>query len=372
MKSKQFLSILKKNNLDFFTGVPDSLLKDFIKCIETNVPEKNHHIAANEGSAIGIGIGYHLSTNKIPLVYLQNSGLGNCINPLTSLTDPKVYSIPLVLLIGWRGENGIPDEPQHIKQGKITENLLKVLEIPYLVLEPGVKITKITKLINQARKNSCTTAFLVRKNFFHPEIMRDNIGNNLISSREEVIEEIIKSTRKSDIIVSTTGMASRELFELRKKYKTKCVADFYTVGGMGHASQIALGLAIKKKSKRIICIDGDGSTIMHMGGLATIGSRKPKNFFHIIINNGVHGSVGGQKTDGMKIDFKKIAIGCGYQSIYTVNSKKTLKQNMKKFLAANDCAFLEIKVNKVFRKDLGRPDKSPKENKKIFMKEIIK
>lgn len=367
MQSKVFLNILKKNNIEFFTGVPDSLMKNFIRYIDSNIPKNKHFVTANEGSAIGISIGYHLSTNKVPLIYLQNSGLGNCINPLTSLADPKVYSIPMVLLIGWRGEKNISDEPQHIKQGEITDKILEVLGIPYVILNRNTHSFEISNLIKFSKKNSCAVAFLVRKNFFDDEVTKKNKKIKYSCSREDVIKQVVSLTNKKDIIVSTTGMLSRELYELRKKNKDN-VADFYTVGGMGHASQIAFGLALSNKSKKVICLDGDGAAIMHMGGLVTIGTQKPNNFRHLIINNGVHGSVGDQNTNAMKINFKKIAMGCGYTYVSSIFDKKNLKKNIKSFLFSNSCSFLEVKVNTEFRADLGRPDKSPIQNKEKIMK----
>ena len=371
MHSLSFLDLLKKNKINFYTGIPDSLMKDFLSFVEEKINKSNHHIAANEGSAIGIGIGYHLSTGQIPLIYLQNSGLGNCINPLVSLADPKVYSIPMVLLIGWRGEKNTQDEPQHVKQGAITESMLKILDIPFVVLSINTKPHAITRIINLAKKNNRPVALLVKKNFFKGNLIINNTDNNFPCTREDVIKSLIKLTKKKDIIASTTGMASRELSEIRENLRVSNHTDFLTIGGMGHASQIALGIAITNKNKRIICIDGDGSAIMHMGGMASIGSKKLKNYKHLLINNGVHGSVGGQETDGFRVNFKKIAIGCGYEYVNSCSSKRDIEKNIRNFLNSKTCSFLEIKVNTKFRSNLKRPKETPIENKNGLMKRLI-
>ena len=342
MCPKKFLELLKDNKINFYTGVPDSLLKNFLTYVEAMVNNLNHIITANEGSAIGLSIGYHLSTGKVPLVYLQNSGLGNCINPLVSLADPKVYSIPMILLIGWRGEKNIPDEPQHKKQGIITISTLKILNIPYIELKNGVKEPYCKRIINLAKKNNFPIAMVVRKNFFQSGAVSLKNTNSFPCSREDAIKILLSHLKKSDIIVSTTGMTSRELDEIRGKTKNKSNADFLTVGGMGHASQIALGIAITNKQRRIVCIDGDGAAIMHMGGMTSIGSKKLRNYKHILINNGVHGSVGGQKTTGFDIDFKKIALGCGYDFAKSCYKKNDISKKIKEFLNVKKSSFLEI------------------------------
>ena len=372
MLSTEFIKILKKNDINFFTGIPDSLMKNFLMYLNSKKYKFEHYVAANEGSAIGLGIGYHLSTKKVPLIYLQNSGLGNCVNPIVSLADREVFSIPLVLLIGWRGEKGLKDEPQHKKQGKITEQLIRVLDIPYIVLDEKIKHNEISNLIKNSKKNSKPVALLVKKNFFQIIDVIKNLPNRYPLNREEVISLIINNLSDKDIVVSTTGMASRELLEIKKMSPKANFPNFMTIGGMGHASQIALGIALKNKKRRVICIDGDGSIIMHMGGMSTIGSIKPSNFMHIVINNGVHGSVGNQPTDGMKINLKQIARGCGYENVFSSYERKTTNKKIKDILKSNKCSFLEVRVNTNYRKDLIRPDKSPKFYKENLIKKLIK
>jgi phosphonopyruvate decarboxylase len=366
-----FFSSLKKSGVDFFAGVPDSLLKDICAYITDNADADNHIIAANEGNALSLGIGYHLATKKIPLIYLQNSGLGNVINPLLSLADPDVYSIPMLLLIGWRGEPNIKDEPQHLKQGKVTTDLLDSMKIPYEVMssEMNSKEAEIAlkKILKNAHSLKTPSALLVKKGTFNSyELKLERVYERELY-REEVIEIIINNLEKDDIVVSTTGVASRELFELREKYSESHEKDFLTVGGMGHASQIALGISLFKKNRMIFCIDGDGALLMHMGSLAINANKASGNFKHIVINNCAHDSVGGQPTVGDKIDITGLAISAGYIWAKKALDKDNLSNLFQEMRGIKGPALLEIQVKKGFRKGLGRPTLSPSENKNSFM-----
>ena len=371
-----FFSSLKHAGVEFFSGVPDSLLKDICAYITDNTSSENHIISANEGNAISIAIGYHLATKKVPLVYLQNSGLGNIINPLLSLADPDVYSIPMILLIGWRGEPSINDEPQHIKQGKVTTDLLNVMKVPYEVLssettsEEADQIVK--KIVRKAGNLNTPYALLVKKRAFESYKLKLDKYYERDLFREEVIEIIINELNPDDIVVSTTGVASRELFEYRTKKSQSHEKDFLTVGGMGHASQIALGISLVKKNRTVFCIDGDGALIMHMGGLAINASNAGANFKHIVINNCAHDSVGGQPTVGDKIDIRGIATSAGYRWSKKVSTIEEIIKTIQEMIEVKGPALLEIQVKKGFRKDLGRPTINPKENKKSFMKFLEK
>ncbi|MFA6279086.1 MAG: phosphonopyruvate decarboxylase [Candidatus Paceibacterota bacterium] len=368
--TKQFVESLKKSGVSFFTGVPDSLLKDFLAYLEHTIPQEQHITAANEGGAIGIATGYHLATGRVPAVYMQNSGLGNAVNPLTSLTDPEVYAIPLLLIIGWRGEPGVKDEPQHKKQGRITERLLKALEIPHTVLAPSMDEAtiddEIEYLVELAHKKSCPVALVIRAGTFESYQSSTRVSAHSLV-REQAIEMIIASLGEGDIVVSTTGKISREVYEVRQKRGESGGKDFLTVGSMGHASQIALGIAHQKKDRRVYCIDGDGAFIMHMGGLATAGCVAPNNFTHIVLNNHAHESVGGQPTAAGEIDLPGVAKSCGYAFAATAATKEELLPLLETLKKKEGPAFLEIKVNLESRKDLGRPVESPIENKKKFM-----
>ncbi|MCL2805228.1 MAG: phosphonopyruvate decarboxylase [Treponema sp.] len=357
-----FIDLLLKNGTGFFTGVPDSLLKSF--CF---LAAKNNHITAvNEGAAIALGAGYYLATGKIPCVYMQNSGIGNAVNPLLSLTDSEVYSIPIILLIGWRGEPGVKDEPQHLKQGKVTCDLFDAMKIPYLVLSDNHEEVKKQLDICYAylKKENSPFALIARKDTFAP-LPQENKTKEKTITREEAIEKIILSSSPDEVYICTTGMASRELFELRKKYNMQKPRDFLTVGSMGHASSIALSIAVFKPNLSVTCIDGDGALLMHMGNIAAIGERAPLNLRHIVINNASHDSVGGQPSIAPSIDFCALAKACGYKQVHSVTALPELGELCSR--KTEGPVFIEVLASKGNRKDLGRPDKSPKENKKAFM-----
>ncbi|MBE6071722.1 MAG: phosphonopyruvate decarboxylase [Clostridium butyricum] len=368
---KNFYDTLASYGIEFFTGVPDSLLKSFCAYITDN-EEKNNIIAANEGNAIGIAAGYYLSSGKIPLVYMQNSGVGNAINPLVSLADKLVYKIPMLLLIGWRGEPNKKDEPQHKKQGLITLELMDTLGISYEVISSENFDNEIKDKIKKAYKYMKDTsepyAIIIRKGTFeeYSSISLSN-KNNFELTREDSIDIIVSEINEGSVIVSTTGMASRELFEVREKRNEEHKKDFLTVGSMGHASQIALGIALNKKNSKVYCLDGDGALIMHLGGMAIIGNQDVNNYIHIVINNGAHDSVGGQKTVGLDMNLLDIAKACGYKKCYSCESESDLRRYLKEINTINELTFLEIKVKSGARKDLGRPTTSPIENKNMLM-----
>ena len=365
-----FYNTLAKSGVDFFAGVPDSLLKSFCAYVTDNVASNKHLIAANEGGAIALACGHYLATGRPGLVYMQNSGQGNAANPLISLADPDVYSIPMLLLIGWRGEPGKKDEPQHIKQGKITLSFLETLDIPYMIL-PDTD-DQAQKCIKQAFKtmeeSSAPVALIAKKETFSPYQMAECSCCSSELTRETAIKEIVNNLGKSDIVVSTTGKASRELYEYRDLLDGEHSKDFLTVGSMGHASQIALGIALEKPERRVYVLDGDGAAIMHMGSMAIIGSQAPANFKHIILNNGCHESVGGQLTAGFSISFTDIAKACEYKIALQAESLTEISQMMEILKSSDGPALLEIKVRKGARADLGRPKTSPKENKAAFMR----
>lgn len=369
IRPEYFYDLLQKRGSDFFTGVPDSLLKNFCAYVTDTVPEDKHIIAANEGCALALAAGWHLATGKTPVVYMQNSGLGNAVNPLLSLADSDVYSVPLVLLIGWRGMPAVHDEPQHIKQGKVTLALLDAMRIPYVVTAESED--ELNKQIDYCyactEKASAPFAFVVKKDTFAPYALKNKTSSDAEMTREDAIERIVLHSPKDAVFVSTTGMASRELFELRVKHGMSGTNDFLTVGSMGHASQIALSIAMQKKDRLVICLDGDGAAIMQMGGLATIGVRKPDNMIHVVLNNGAHDSVGGQPTVGLKIDLPGIAKACGYAHTYSAGDAASLEAALANALSEKKTAFIEVKIRKGARADLGRPTTSPRENKKAFM-----
>ena len=373
---KEFYNELLNNDISFFTGVPDSLLKSFCAYIKDNVSSEKNIVSANEGNAIGLASGYYLASKKIGLVYMQNSGLGNAVNPLASLADKLVYSIPMLLVIGWRGEPNKKDEPQHKKQGLITTETLEMLGIKYEILDESTNNDemklKVKKAYSYMKGNNEPYALVIKKDTFDEYKLKNNTIFDFEMTREEAIEIVVSKMKENSATVSTTGMASRELFELREKHKENHSKDFLTVGSMGHASQIALGIALSNKDKDVYCIDGDGALLMHLGGLAIIGNAEPKNFRHILINNGAHDSVGGQETVGFKIDTLAIAKACGYKECYSCSSKVDLLNLSEKITTVEGPVLLEIKVKKGARKDLGRPTTTPIENKESFMEFLNK
>lgn len=366
-----FYKVLSDCGIDFYTGVPDSLLKDFCFFINDNVGSESHLIAANEGGALALGIGYHLATSKIPLIYLQNSGIGNLVNPLLSLADTDVYSIPGILLIGWRGEPGVKDEPQHVKQGRVTLDLLEVMEIPYIILDKDKEydesVHDIKKIVEFSQNLNSVHAIVVKKGFFSsykPEHKKEAPVFNL--TREQAIQLIVDQLDESDVVISTTGLASRELYEYRKESGSGHHRDFLTVGGMGHANQIGLGVALNKDDRRIVCLDGDGAALMHMGGMALIGTIKPGNFIHVVLNNGSHDSVGGQETVAYDIDLMEIARAMGYNHVFTVYSEDEIIDVIQDE-SLSGAIFMQIKLTRGWRSEIGRPEKTPIENKVDFM-----
>ncbi len=357
------------NSESFITGVPDSQLAPLCSYIlNTRGVCSSHIIAANEGNCVGLAAGYYLATGKVPFVYLQNSGIGNIVNPVTSLINDKVYGIPCVFIIGWRGEPGTKDEPQHIYQGMITEEILKVLDIDTFIISPDTTDKEVAKQMEKWQPRfeaGKSAAFLVRKGALQCD-EKVKYKNDYTLTREEAIEHITKIAGE-DIIVSTTGKTSRELFEIRESRGQSHKYDFLTVGSMGHSSSIALGIALNKPNTKIWCIDGDGAALMHMGAMAVIGAQKPRNLIHIVINNSAHESVGGMPTVASQIDFPKIAQGCGYLNTCSADNLETLTAALERAKSGKELSFIEVKAAIGSRPDLGRPTTTPRENKGAFM-----
>ena len=367
-----FYETLANYGIYFYAGVPDSLLKNLCAFITDHADANHNIIAANEGGAMGLAAGHYLATGQIPVVYMQNSGEGNIINPLASLTDPDVYNIPVLLVIGWRGKPGVHDEPQHVKQGKVTTGLLNMMGIDYTVLskEEDKAEAQINKAVAYMQATKQCYALVIEKDTFEVYTLQNVEKNDLSLSREEAIQTVASALGEMDAIVSTTGMISRELFEYRTSMNQGHERDFLTVGSMGHASQIALGVALEKQDRKVWCFDGDGASIMHMGSMAIVANKAPQNYMHVVFNNGAHDSVGGQPTVGLKIDLPAVAKAVGYKSVYSVSSKEELLQRLPNLGEAP--VFLEIRVKKGNRKDLGRPTTTPIQNKEALMEFLKK
>ena len=363
-----FIEKLRENGIDCFAGVPDSLLKNICAYITDHCDAEHNIIAANEGAAVGIAAGHYLATRKPACVYMQNSGEGNIINPLASLTDEEVYNIPVLLLIGWRGCPGVHDEPQHVKQGKVTTSLLNVMGVNYEVLskEEDKAEKQIANAI-KALQNKEVFALVIEKDTFEDYKLQNVEVNDLTMSREEAIQTVAAALGEKDCIVSTTGMISRELFEYRAAKGQGHERDFLTVGSMGHASQIALGIAMAKPDRKVWCFDGDGAAIMHMGSMAIVANKAPKNYVHVVFNNGAHDSVGGQPTVGLKIDLPAVAKAVGYTNAFSVENKEDLLEALRAVKMVKGPVLLQVCVKKGNRKDLGRPTTTPIQNKEALM-----
>lgn len=367
MKVEDFVGIL---GADFYTGVPDSQLKAFCNYLMRTygIDPQHHLIAANEGNCTAIAAGYHLATGKIPVVYMQNSGEGNAINPIASLLNDRVYAIPVIFLIGWRGEPNVHDEPQHIYQGEVTLKLLADMGIESFVLDRETTRKELVQVMDGFRKalsQGKSVAFVVRKSAlsYDGSVL---YGNKYIMTREDIIRHIVAAAGEAPII-STTGKASRELFEIREANGQSHKYDFLTVGSMGHSSSIALGIAVNKPNTKIWCIDGDGAVLMHMGAMAVIGASRPDNLVHIVINNEAHETVGGMPTVGGRIDLPTIASACGYSHAVSVSNFEDLDRELVFVQSVNTLAMIEVKCAVGARDDLGRPTTNAVENKVAFM-----
>lgn len=370
MKAYRLLSELEKMGIDTIAGVPDSTLKQFCDGIQTYKGNLRHYVTANEGAAVGVAIGTFLASGKPACVYMQNSGIGNAVNPLVSLANRDVYGIPIFFIVGWRGEPGTKDEPQHVFQGKITRELFETLDVPYRIVDKETTNEEMFEILVKAKEilqNNEQFALIVKKGTFEKEepFLWEN-GNTM--RREEVLGKILQVLPPDVAIVSTTGKISRELYEKSDSVFGHHDNLFMTVGGMGHASMIALGLAKKRPDKKVICIDGDGAALMHMGAMPLIAQQRPSNLYHIVINNQAHESVGAMPTGCQETDFSEIAKATGYVKTIKIKSFEEIEGVVRKIAVENGPILVEIPVSLDSRADLGRPKESAKENKENFMK----
>lgn len=371
MNADRLLSACEKAGIDFFTGVPDSQLKGLCDTLYAayGVTGNRHIVAANEGNAVGLAAGHYLATGRPALVYMQNSGLGNAVNPLASLMDDKVYGMPCLLVIGWRGEPGVKDEPQHVTQGEVTLGQLELLNIPYFILDKETSDqsfdAEFARLCHAMEQGLCA-AIVVRKGALKAS-GKAVYGNDRTLTRERAAEMLLAAMDKSDIVVSTTGKLSREIFEIREKLGMDHSRDFLTVGSMGHASSIALAIALRKPGRRVWCLDGDGAALMHLGAMAVVGKKKPANLIHVLVDNGAHETVGGMPVGEGTVDYAALAGAAGYPSILHAWDEASLAAAAKNAMACGELAFIKVDCALGAREDLGRPTTTPKENKAAFM-----
>ncbi len=367
MKVDTLLEII---GASFYTGVPDSQLRALCDHLmdRYGIDPKHHVIGANEGNCVALAAGYHLATGKVPVVYMQNSGEGNIINPVASLLSDKVYQIPMIFIIGWRGEPGVHDEPQHIYQGQVTLKLLEDMDIQSVVIGKETTDEEAAQAMDRFRAAIAAgkdVAFVIRKGALTND-KKVRYANRYTLSREEAIRHIAEAAGE-DPVVSTTGKASRELFEIRESKGQSHQYDFLTVGSMGHSSSIALGIAVHKPKIRVWCIDGDGAVLMHMGALAVVGTEGPENMIHVVINNGAHETVGGMPTVAGKIDLTAVARACGYPYAVCVEDLAALDRELEAAKSRRALSLIEVRCAIGAREDLGRPTTTALENKKNFM-----
>lgn len=371
MKAERFLNIINEYlGTDIYTGVPDSQLKPLCDTIYAKYSLGTRHIvAANEGAAVGLAAGHYIATGRPAMVYLQNSGIGNIINPVTSLLDEKVYGIPCVFVVGWRGEPGVKDEPQHIFQGEITVQMLELVKIKCFIISKDTQEDELLEFVRQSApiiSEGRSVAFIVRKNAFEAA-SSPCYGNDNLMRREDAIRIIVEHAGNDDIFVSTTGKTSRELFEIRERMNCGHERDFLTVGSMGHASMIALGIALETPDKRVWCLDGDGAMLMHMGSMLILAKTGCRNLVHVLFNNGAHESVGGMPVAYGKADFCSLAEAAGYDICLKASSYSELEEVLKTVIKINETCFIEVFVALGSREDLGRPTVAPRENKTALM-----
>ncbi len=369
-----FVEHLAELGVRFHTGVPDSLLKEFGTHVMATLPRERHVIAANEGGAVAIALGYHLRTGEVPLVYLQNSGFGNLVNPLLSLADRDVYGVPMVVLIGWRGEPGVADEPQHVTQGRVMTDLLEAMDMPWTHLpdEPAAADQAMAAAVATAREGRTPHLVLVSKGTFAPAEVADDrapAGAGL-ASREDALIAAVDAIGEGVVVVSTTGMLSRELFEHRERTGQDATRDFLTVGGMGHASSIALGVATQERDREVWCLDGDGALLMHLGALAVIADHAPRNYHHVVFNNGVHDSVGGQPTSIGRVDVPAAARALGYRAAAATDDPAELPGLVAAHREVGGPTLIDLQVRPGNRPGIGRPTRTPAESRERFMRAL--
>jgi phosphonopyruvate decarboxylase len=368
----RFVDHLGGLGVSLYTGVPDSLLKHLCSHIMRELPRESHVITANEGAAVGVALGHYLRTGSPAVVYLQNSGFGNTVNPLLSLADPEVYGVPMILLVGWRGQPGVKDEPQHVKQGRIMQALIDALELPSAVLpsDEDAAAACMREAVDVARGRSCPHVVLVEKDPFSPstsEAGGDTVSAPGLPSREDALIALVDALGPDTVNVSTTGMLSRELFEYRVRTEQSGDRDFLTVGGMGHATSIAMGVAMNERDREVWCLDGDGAALMHLGTLAVMADHGPPNLFHVVFNNGVHDSVGGQPTSIGVVDLADTARALGYGYARSTSAVDDLPSLVAEMRAAGGPALLELRVRPGNREGIGRPTRTPAQSKEAFM-----
>lgn len=371
---KLLFAALNQMGVDFFTGVPDSLLNDFCLYLVKNIPDGQHVMAANEGNAIGIAAGHYMATGKIPVVYMQNSGIGNATNPLLSLTHECVYGIPMILVIGWRGDPAISDHAQHKKQGELTPVLMKDMDIPYEILDSDDSvIEKFAWAVAKAKEISSPVALIAKKAILTEKVKKQVYPDSRLMNREEAVSAVVEVLGSDAVYLGTTGRATREVHEQLKAHGVGEGHEFQNVGSMGHVSSVGLGLALARPDQKVVVFDGDAAVVMHMGALATNCRYKAGNLIHIVLNNGVNESVGGQPSAGYVINLTEVAAACGYRTPgHAVETKEELQRIIRDFDKGEMPLFVDVHVRQGIRSDMPKLNIDHKAQKDALMKNLIK
>lgn len=374
VNQKELFEALYDMGVDFFTGVPDSLLNNFCLYMVQNIPDGQHVMAANEGNAIGIAAGHYMATGKIPVVYMQNSGIGNATNPLLSLTHDCVYGIPMVLVIGWRGDPAISDHAQHRKQGELTPVLMKDMDIPYEILDSDdTVIEKFAWAVAKAKEISSPVALIAKKAILTEKVKKQVYPESKLMNREEAVSAVVEVLGSDAIYLGTTGRATREVHEQLKAHGVGEGYEFQNVGSMGHVSSVGLGLALARPDRKVVVFDGDAAVVMHMGALATNCRYKAGNLIHIVLNNGVNESVGGQPSAGYVVNLTEVATACGYRTPgHAVETREELQRIICDFDKGEMPLFVDVHVRQGIRSDMPKLNIDHKAQKDALMKNLIK
>jgi phosphonopyruvate decarboxylase len=348
------VDVLVSCGVRFATGVPDSLLAPLCDQVDDR-RSIQHIIAASEGSALALGGGHYLATGQRPLIYMQNSGLPNAINPYLSMCHPSAYAIPSIWVIGWRGEPGVPDEPQHRAIGAATEGLLALLNVPVFMLRSGDadELDRLEAWMQDREQG--TVAVLVSARAVDADRRAPRRLEARPLKRREVLEHLVTGLDEEDTIFAGIGHVGRELLAVRGGAPTEFAGDLLCVGGMGHASQFALGFALARPERRVWCLDGDGAFTMHMGACSWLTRHPEQRFIHVLFDNGVHASVGGQPVCGQAVDFGRIAGALGYQHIERVSTLPAAQAALDQARARRAPTFLWCMVDERSASGLPRP-----------------
>jgi phosphonopyruvate decarboxylase len=356
---KNLVELLKKEKFGPIMGVPCSVFKHFLNFI-INKKSFEHYACSSEGESLGLAAGFAMA-GKYPIIYMQNDGYGNVINPLSSLQ--LMYELPALLMISWRGEPGKKDAPQHKLMGETLLGLLEIFDIPYAVVNKGNIESEIVNAKKYMKKKQKPYALIFKKGTIENfEVKKEE---SKLNNRYDYLEILKNCLNKYDIILGTTGFTGRELFQT-----VSCNSKFYMMGSMGCLSSMGLGLAKSYHKKTVYVLDGDGALLMKLGSLSTIGNYQPDNLIHICFDNNQYESTGGQKTTASTTNFVKLAEACNYKKAIMIDNTSHFEKIISKISLLEKPLFLHIKITSGTIENLKRPSFSPIEMKKKFMESL--